>query len=104
MVAAFRAHEQAGRVLATICAATLILAENKLPATPGTHVTSHPSVADAIKAAGHHAYSEERVCVDGNVITSRAPGTTFEFALAIVERLCGVDEKDKIMPPMMCRL
>lgn len=33
-------------------------------------VTSHPSVKDAIVAKGWE-YSEERVVVDGNVITSR---------------------------------
>ena len=30
---------------------------------------------------------EYRVVVDGNLITSRAPGTATEFALAIVEKL-----------------
>lgn len=33
-------------------------------------VTSHPSVKDAIVAKGWE-YSDERVVVDGNVITSR---------------------------------
>lgn len=32
---------------------------------------------------------EHRVVVDGNLITSRAPGTATEFALAIVEKLFG---------------
>uniref|UniRef100_A0A0A9GBF2 DJ-1/PfpI domain-containing protein n=1 Tax=Arundo donax TaxID=35708 RepID=A0A0A9GBF2_ARUDO len=32
---------------------------------------------------------EHRVVVDGNIITSRAPGTATEFALAIVEKLFG---------------
>lgn len=33
--------------------------------------------------------AENRVVVDGNLITSRGPGTTMEFALAIVEKLFG---------------
>ncbi|XP_004968631.1 protein DJ-1 homolog A [Setaria italica] len=32
---------------------------------------------------------EDRVVVDGNVITSRSPGTAMEFAVAIVEKLMG---------------
>lgn len=35
-------------------------------------------------------YSEDRVVVDDNVITSRGPGTTFLFALTIVEQLLDV--------------
>lgn len=33
--------------------------------------------------------SENRVLVDGNLITSRSPGTSMEYALAIVEKLLG---------------
>lgn len=36
-------------------------------------------------------YSEDRVVVDGNVITSRGPGTTFLFALTIVENLLNAE-------------
>jgi 4-methyl-5(b-hydroxyethyl)-thiazole monophosphate biosynthesis len=32
---------------------------------------------------------ENRIVVDGNLITSRGPGTSMEFALAIVEKLFG---------------
>jgi 4-methyl-5(b-hydroxyethyl)-thiazole monophosphate biosynthesis len=32
---------------------------------------------------------ENRVVVDGNLITSRGPGTSIEFALVIVEKLFG---------------
>jgi protein deglycase len=35
---------------------------------------------------------EHRVVVDGNLITSRAPGTATEFALAIVEKLFGQEK------------
>ncbi|CAL4966034.1 unnamed protein product [Urochloa decumbens] len=35
---------------------------------------------------------EHRVVVDGNLITSRAPGTATEFSLAIVEKLLGRDK------------
>lgn len=32
---------------------------------------------------------ENRVLVDGNLITSRSPGTAMEYAVAIVEKLLG---------------
>ena len=32
---------------------------------------------------------ENRVLVDGNLITSRSPGTAMEFAVAVVEKLMG---------------
>lgn len=32
---------------------------------------------------------DTRVVVDGQVITSRGPGTAFEFALTLAKHLCG---------------
>lgn len=38
-------------------------------------------------------YSDERVVVDGNLVTSRSPGTTFLFALTLVSKLVGDEVK-----------
>lgn len=68
MISNFR---NAGKWVAAICAGTtaLVAAEKKLGG--GTaRATSHPSVAEEVKGAGWE-YSEERVVVDGKVITSR---------------------------------
>ena len=64
----------------------------------GKSVTSHPSVKDQL--AGF-SYKEDRVVLDGNLLTSRGPGTAFEFALALVERLQGREAVHKITPPML---
>lgn len=62
---------KAGKWVATICAATTALvASEKKFGSGSLEVTSHPSVAEEIKGAGWK-YSEERVVVDGKVITSR---------------------------------
>ena len=53
---------------------------------------------------GNYTYLEERVVVDGKVITSRGPGTAFEFALALVEALKGKATVDEIVPPMILKL
>lgn len=76
LITSFR---QQGKYVAAICAATTTLvASQKLAATSKTEseasakakVTSHPSVKDEIKEA-RWEYSEERVVVDRNVVTSR---------------------------------
>lgn len=76
LVGTFRAQ---GKYVAAICAGTTALvAAQKLAASGKTEsgasekvrVTSHPSVGEEIKEAGWE-YSDERVVVDGKVITSR---------------------------------
>lgn len=44
---------------------------------------------------------ESRVQVDGEVITSRGPGTTMEFALTLVEKLYGKDKVPEVAGPMV---
>jgi hypothetical protein len=41
-------------------------------------------------------YYEDRVVVDDNVITSRSPGTSFLFALTIVEHLVDLKVNQEI--------
>ena len=51
-----------------------------------------------------YTYSEDRVVLDGKLVTSRGPGTCFEFALALVEELQGKETRDSIIPPMLLKL
>ena len=39
--------------------------------------------------------------VDGNVVTSRGPGTAFEFALCLVEMLFGREKAEEVAGPMV---
>ena len=39
--------------------------------------------------------------VDGLLTTSRGPGTSFEFALALVEQLFGRDKAQEVAGPML---
>ncbi|KAG2305593.1 hypothetical protein Bca52824_025341 [Brassica carinata] len=48
--------------------------------------TTHPVVSNKLLDQSH---VEHRVVVDGNVITSRAPGTAMEFSLVIVGKFYG---------------
>ena len=45
--------------------------------------------------------SAEAVVEDGDVITSRGPGTALAFALALVARLQGAPQADKIRASML---
>ncbi|GFN84753.1 protein dj-1 [Plakobranchus ocellatus] len=97
---ALKEQEKAGRIVAAVCAGpTAFLAHN---IAKGKKMTSHPGVKDKMK--GYCNYLEERVVVDGKVITSRGPGTCFEFALAIVEQIQGKEKAQSMIAPMLVKM
>lgn len=95
-------QESSGRIIAAICAGPTALLSHGI--CTGKKLTSHPGVKDKMESSGQYTYLEDRVVHDGQLITSRGPGTAFEFALAIVEALKGKDTVDKIVPPMLLKL
>lgn len=44
---------------------------------------------------------ESRVQQDGNAITSRGPGTTMEYSVALVEQLFGKEKADEVSGPLV---
>lgn len=82
--------------IAAICAAPLVLANAGI--LDGKHVTSYPSYKDRL---GHVYYEEKNVVLDGNILTSRGPGTALHFALAIVERLVNKEKAERIRQAML---
>ena len=46
-------------------------------------------------------FSEDRVVVDGNVITSRGPGSALEFALELVDRLAGSEKARELRSALL---
>jgi len=85
-----REMDRAGKVVAAICAAPSVLI--KAGVLQGRRATVSPSGKAQVEACA--SFSEDRVVVDGNLITSRSPGTALEFALKLVEVLAG---KEKMM-------
>lgn len=81
-----------GRITAAICAAPSILADFGL--LQGKRVTSYPGAIDAQRS--DLSYCEDTVVVDGNVVTSRGPGTAMDFALTLVEILQGPDIRHNV--------
>lgn len=45
---------------------------------------------------------ESRVQQDGKVLTSRGPGTSMEYSVALVELLYGKEKADEISGPLVC--
>src|SRR5690606_2392294 len=81
-----------GKYVAAICAAPMALHAAGL--LEGKAATSFPGVLD--KLAGTHRYSTDPVVIDGKIITSRGPGTAMDFALALIELLCGAGQRHKV--------
>ncbi|KAJ8320669.1 hypothetical protein KUTeg_002256, partial [Tegillarca granosa] len=80
-------QEAAERLIAAVCAAPTALLSHGV--AKEKNVTSHPSVKD-------------NMVNDGNLITSRGPGTCFEFALQIVEELAGKEKRDNSHDDLAC--
>ncbi|KAI3626696.1 protein deglycase [Malassezia furfur] len=87
----------ANKVVGAICAGSLAPLHAGIGL--GGPITSHPSVKEQLQEA--YAYEEKAVVVAKNLITSRGPGTSFVFALAIVEKLLGAEARAKVAAPMM---
>ncbi|XP_069959538.1 Parkinson disease protein 7 [Cherax quadricarinatus] len=93
-------QEKAGRVIGAICAAPAIsLTAHGIG--EGKRVTCYPSLKDKLLESGKYTYQEERVIVDGNLVTSQGPGTAFDFALALVEKLMGAEKRAATGKPML---
>ncbi len=76
--------------IAAICAAPLVLHDLKI--IEGKKVTGYYSIKEEIPGLIENL----SVVVDGNVITSRGPGTAFAFGFAIIESLLGKAKTDEI--------
>ncbi len=92
-----RDHELGGRMVAAICAAPIALQAHGV--FEGRKLTSHPSVKPLLESWGD--YTEHPVEADGNLITSRGPGTAFPFALRIVGALTDAERMVEVRAPMM---
>lgn len=83
-------QHDAGRIVAAICAAPIILKEAGI--LEGRKCAAHTSVTDKLENCDTSA----PVAIDGNVITSQGAGTAVEFALAVLEQLEGAESAAKI--------
>ncbi|MBF0488809.1 MAG: DJ-1/PfpI family protein [Nitrospirae bacterium] len=87
-----------GKYVTAICAAPYVLSEAGI--LSDKKVTSHPSFQQKLHAAS--ISSDERVVVDGRVITSQGAGTAVEFALELVATLVSKERAEQISLSMVC--
>jgi 4-methyl-5(b-hydroxyethyl)-thiazole monophosphate biosynthesis len=73
-----------GRIVAAICGAPTVLAS--LGILKGKKATVYPGKEAELTGA---EFVNERVVVDGTVVTSQGPGTAIEFSVKLVELLVG---------------
>ncbi|XP_023328211.1 protein/nucleic acid deglycase DJ-1 [Eurytemora carolleeae] len=90
-------QEAAGRIVGAICAAPTALLEHGIG--KGKRLTSYPSFKDVLSK--DYIYTQAQVEVDGSLITSQGPGTSFSFALRLVELLVGKEKAEEISAAML---
>jgi len=88
-----RSMSAAGKYTAAICAAPKVLAHAGL--LQGKRATSFPGALET-DSIPDLDYLERPVVMDGNVITSRGPGTAMDFALTLIELLAGKQRRDEV--------
>ena len=80
-----------GKIVSAICAAPSVLAAAGL--LDGRQATCYPGY---LKDAPSVHLSKAAVVEDGNVITSRGPGTAMDFALYLAEKLAGKARRNEV--------
>jgi len=94
VIALIRAFHGAGKLIAAICAAPLLLKDAGV--LNGEQITAHFSTAAELPEI-----TGGRVELDGNLLTSRGAGTAIEFGLAFVALLVGEDAAEEVSKAVM---
>jgi 4-methyl-5(b-hydroxyethyl)-thiazole monophosphate biosynthesis len=82
----------AGKLVCAICASPAVIL-SPLGVLSGKKFTCYPGMEEKVKEG---VWSQDKVVIDGNIITSRAAGTSGHFAAAIIEKLLGEEAGKKI--------
>ena len=96
LLATVRAFMANGKWVTAICAGPLVL--QAAGVLKGRRVTCHPGVAGELTQTPR---LNNRVVVDNHLITSQAPGTALEFALALIRAVEGDRKSDELAKSMI---
>jgi len=88
-----KAMASKGALIAGICAAPAVMLA-PLGILDNKAATCYPG--DQVDFGKSTRYKNKAVVADGNIITSQGPGTSMEFAFAIVEKLIGRETVKKL--------
>lgn len=83
---------------AAICAAPIVLEAADI--LEGKNATSYPGFDEQMPSCN---YREDRVVIDGNIITGRGPGVAMEFALTVVEYLLSESDRKELEEAMLVK-
>jgi 4-methyl-5(b-hydroxyethyl)-thiazole monophosphate biosynthesis len=90
--ALLKAQAEAGRLVAAICASPAVVLA-PLALIKGRHFTCYPGMEAQVSGA---QWSEDKVVIDGNILTSRGAGTAGLFAAAVIGKLLSQADADKV--------
>lgn len=85
-----------GKWIAAICAAPMILGHHGI--FNGQKATIYKGMESELKGA---VYIDQKVVVDGHIITSQGPATAMDFALKIIEIIKGKDISQRIADDLL---
>ena len=86
-----REFHKKNKNIAAICAAPSVLGSKGLLA--GKRATCYPGFESKLTGS---ITADQDVVVDGNIITSKGPGTAMDFSLALISKLVGKDTAKRI--------
>ena len=84
-------YDEEKKWIAAICAAPSILGE--LGILNNRNCICYPGFENRLQGG---KIVNEKVVQDGHIITSKGPGTSFDFAIKMIEALCGREKADEI--------
>ncbi|CDR95508.1 4-methyl-5(B-hydroxyethyl)-thiazol monophosphate biosynthesis enzyme, putative [Babesia bigemina] len=89
-------QKSANRYYGAICAAPAVVLAAGGILDKETAAVAYPGFEDALPKVG-----TGRVCVSNRCVTSKGPGTAMEFALKLVEVLCGSQKMNQLKNGML---
>lgn len=88
-----RNHNKNNKYIAAICAAPKVLATAGL--LDNKTATAYPGTLEALNNS-RITTSHAAIEIDGNIITSRGPGTAMDFTLTLIEQLKNTEMKNTV--------
>ena len=85
----------AGKLVSAICASPAVVL-GKTDVLKGKKWTCYPEMQDNAKPEYLDGYSNQVFITDGNLVTSRGPGASEQFAMELVRILAGQETYDRI--------
>jgi 4-methyl-5(b-hydroxyethyl)-thiazole monophosphate biosynthesis len=95
VVAAIQNHAKEGKIVGAICASPGYVLAEAAKILNGKKACGYPGTDEKITANGGTKLEDE-VVIDGNIVTSRGPGTAAKFGLALIKVLLGAEKEQEI--------